>query len=119
MQVEASRMPDGVTREDVVLAILAASTALGGFMLVFLGLAVNAARSFPGESVRAVKDKYRRVAYLPLATFWWAMASVLVALAWLLLGKEVCLYGFCLGMFAAEVIAMVAVATVTTVRLVK
>jgi hypothetical protein len=104
------------TRKDVVIAIMGASAALGGLTLVFLGLLISAFQGFSPVPAR-VRRAWTRTAVAILAAFLLTIATVGAALIWLSVPGGTCLYRVVIAMFAAELVAIVAVAVLTTARL--
>jgi hypothetical protein len=77
-----------VEHKDVVLALLGASAALSGLVLVFLGLVGAATATFPGGTKPAIVARARRPVYAVLASFGIGLACVVVATAWLILPHD-------------------------------
>jgi hypothetical protein len=92
------------TDQDVVTAVTGASAALVGFLLVFLGALVAAYQSGLGQLRR---DALRR----------FKLAGWATAIAWLAGPPKEALYDIVLGLFAAELAGLTAVALYTTWRL--
>jgi hypothetical protein len=95
-----------IVEKDVVLAILGASAALAGFVLVFLGIIIVSYQSYPGGVPEQVVKPYRNIGGTLLATFAWCLGAVLVCLAWLVGGGPDATYGVIVGLFAMEVFAV-------------
>lgn len=107
------------SRKDVIVAVLGASAALGGFVLVFLGLLISAYQSYAADAARAVRATRKRAAWEMFAVFPLCIATIGVALAWLLFPGCSALYWLAVGMFAAELVAIVVVAAIAAARLLK
>lgn len=107
------------SRKDVVVAVLGASAALGGFVLVFLGLSINAYQAYPGDTPKAVLIKRRRSAWAVLGVFPICIGAIAAALIWLAAPGGVCFYRVVVGLFAAELAAIVAVAIYTASRVLR
>jgi hypothetical protein len=105
--------------KDAVLAMLGASAALGGFVLVFLGFVLAAYQAYPADTVKAVKAKQRAAAWPILAVFAFCVANIAVSLVWLAAPGHDCLYRVNLAAFGAELASVVGVATLTVVRLLR
>jgi hypothetical protein len=88
-------------------------------MLVFLGLLINLNQSLPAGSPKAVKDRIRVAAWRVFAAFALSVTSVGLALAWLAIPGGDCLYRVSIAVFAADLVAIVAVAALTTKRLLR
>ncbi|HEX2679711.1 MAG TPA: hypothetical protein VHQ03_00280, partial [Candidatus Dormibacteraeota bacterium] len=69
--------------KDVVIAILGSSAALGGFVLVFLGVIIAAYQSYPGGVPDQVVQPYRVAGSALLGTFGLSLVTVAVSLLWL------------------------------------
>jgi hypothetical protein len=100
--------------KDVVLAILGASAALGGFVLVFLGIIIAAYQSYSGGVPEHVVQPYRMTGSALLGTFGLSLVTVAVSLLWLLNGGSPGLYGWAIGLFALQLIAVFAAAAWAT-----
>src|SRR4051794_36933854 len=107
------------TPTDVVVAVLGASAALAGFILVFLGLLIAARQSFPADTPKTVKEKHTNVIWPVLAVFGFCIAVIGLAFAWLAAPGGTCLYRTVIWLFAAELLAIVGVGAMTTVRLLR
>jgi hypothetical protein len=92
--------------KDVVLAILGASAALAGFVLVFLGIIIASYQSYAGGVPEQVVKPYRTTGGILLATFALCLIAVLICLAWLVDGGPDEPYGVTVGLFVAEVVAV-------------
>lgn len=103
-----------VELKDVVLAILGASAALAGFVLVFLGVIIASYQSYSGSVPEQVVEPYRRLGGVLLAMFSLSLLSVLACLAWLAGGGPESSYGPVIGLFVAQLIAVFAVAVWAT-----
>jgi hypothetical protein len=95
-----------IVEKDVVLAVLGASAALAGFVLVFLGIIIASYQSYPGGVPDQVVKPYRNIGGILLATFAWCLVAVLVCLAWLVGGGPDAAYGATVGLFVVEVLAV-------------
>jgi len=94
----------------VVVAVLGGSTALAGFVLVFLGIIIASYESYSGGVPEQVVRPYRVTGSALLATFGLSLVSVAVSLFWLLDGGPGALYGWTIGLFALQLIAVFAAA---------
>lgn|SRR5579875_1588385 len=108
-------MSDAPTPKDVVIATMGASAALGGLVLVFVGLVIAAYQAYPADTPKRIKDKHRQAVWPVLGVFVACSASVAVGFWWLEAPGNSTLYTANNILFAAELIAMVGVA-VATVR---
>lgn len=103
------------TPKDVVIATTGASAALGGLILVFLGLLVAAYQSFPADTPASVKARARNAAWPIVGVFVLCIASVAIGFLWLEEGGDNTLYTASNVIFAAELVAIL-VAAVCTAR---
>ena len=72
------------TDGDVITAVFTAAAALSGLLLVFLGIVLSAFQSYSAATPAAAVAPYRRAGGGILAAFLLGLATVAVALAWLL-----------------------------------
>jgi hypothetical protein len=100
--------------KDVVVAILGASAALAGFVLVFLGIIIASYQSYSGAVPEQVIEPYRTLGGILLATFGLCLFAVLISLFWLVGGGPNEVYGLTVGVFVAELIAVFGAAVVAT-----
>lgn len=100
--------------KDVVLAILGASAALAGFVLVFLGVIIASYQSYAGGVPEQVVKPYRTVGGILLGTFGLCVLTVLVCLVWLVGGGPAETYGLMVGMFVAELAGVLGAAAWAT-----
>jgi uncharacterized membrane protein len=103
-----------IVEKDVVLAILGASAALAGFVLVFLGIIIGSYQSYSGAVPEQVVEPYRRLGGVLLATFGVCLFAVLVSLVWLVGGGPNEAYGLTVGIFVVELIGVFAAAVWAT-----
>lgn len=92
--------------KDVVVAILGASAALGGFLLVFLGIIIAAYQSYSGGVPEHIVQPYRITGTALLGTFGLSLVTVAVCLIWLINGGSPGLYGWTIGLFALQLVAV-------------
>jgi hypothetical protein len=100
--------------KDVVLAILGASTALAGFELVFLGVMIASYQSYGGNVPAPVVRPYRTTGGALFGTFGFSLITVALCLAWLALGGPSALYGWAIGLFVVQLVAVFLAAGWTT-----
>jgi uncharacterized membrane protein len=103
-----------VEPKDVVLAMLGASAALAGFVLVFLGIVITSFQSYSGGVAEQVVQPFRTVGGALLGMFGLSLFSVLVCLAWLVGGGPAGGYGPVIGVFVAQIVAVFALAVWAT-----
>jgi len=101
---------DAPTRKDVVIATMGASAALGGLVLVFLGLVIASYQSLPRDTPASVKDSRKRPAWPVLGLFCVCVLSVALGFLWLLTPGGTALYAANTVAFAAELAGIVGVA---------
>jgi hypothetical protein len=106
-------------RKDVVVAVVGASAALGGFVLVFLGFLINAYRGYPADTAQSVKQRHRRAAWPVLGAFALCIGTIAAALCWLAIPGGTDLYRIVLVLFAAELASILGVAVFAAVRLLR
>lgn len=92
--------------KDVVGAILGSSAALGGFVLVFLGIIIAAYQSYPGGVPAPVVRPYRMIGTALLGTFGLSLVTVALSLIWFTSGGTYTLYGWTIGLFALQLVAV-------------
>ena len=99
---------------DVVIAILGASAALAGFVLVFLGVIIASYQSYTGGVPEQVVKPYRTLGGILVGTFGLCLVAVLVCLVWLVGGGPNGAYGATVGLFVLELVAVFAAAVWAT-----
>jgi uncharacterized membrane protein len=72
------------SHKDIVLAILGAGTGFAGLVLVFLGILVSSFESYDREGKTAAQPKFEPAAWGSVGAFCLGLASVILALSWLL-----------------------------------
>jgi hypothetical protein len=92
--------------KDVVLGIFGAAAALGGLVLVFLGIIIAAYQSYPGGVPAPVVRPYRIGGGALLATFALSLVTVAACVVWLVLGGPSFLYGLTIALFGLQLIAV-------------
>jgi hypothetical protein len=95
-----------IEHKDVVLAILGVSGALTGFVLVFLGVMIASYQSFGGNIPPPVVRPYRMTGGVLFGTFGYSLITVATCLAWLALGGPAALYGWTIGLFVLQLVAV-------------
>jgi len=103
-----------VEPKDVVIAILGASAALAGFVLVFLGIVIASYQSFSGGVPSQVVRPYQTSGAALLASFGISLITVALSLLWLINGGSLGLYEWAIGLFALQLIAVFSSALWTT-----
>ena len=92
--------------KDVVIAILGASAALGGFTLVFLGIVITSYQSYSGAVADQVLHPYRLSGTVLLGVFAVCLITVALSLLWLINGGSVGLYDVTIAVFALELVVV-------------
>jgi hypothetical protein len=91
---------------DVVLAMLGASAALAGFVLVFLGIIIASFQSYAGGVPEQVVRPYRITGAGLFATFGLSLVTVAVCLGWLAFGGPIASYGLAIALFVLQLVAV-------------
>jgi hypothetical protein len=103
-----------IESKDVVLGTLGSSAALAGFDLVFLGIVIAAYQSYAGNAPPSVVRPFRIAGIGLFGTFGISLVTVALSLTWLVLGGPGWLYGFTVGFFALQLVAVFLAAGWTT-----
>jgi len=106
-------LADAPTPKDVVIATMGASAALGGLVLVFLGLVIAAYQALPRDTPKAVRDKRSRPVWPVLGIFVLCVTSIALGFWWLEADGNSALYAANNAVFAAELVGIVVVAGCT------
>ena len=110
-------LPRVIEPKEVVGAILGASAALAGFILVFLGLIIASYQSYGGDVPDAVVRPFRTAGGILLGAFGLALVVVVAALAWMVAAGPAGAYGPVVALFLL-LLALVFAAAAWTTRLV-
>jgi hypothetical protein len=100
--------------KEVVLAMLGVSGGLTGFVLVFLGVIIAAYQSYSGAVPSQVVRPFRTTGGVLFGAFGFSLVTVTVCLAWLALGGPGALYGWAIGLFVLQLVAVFLAAGWTT-----
>ena len=92
--------------KDVVLALVGASSAVAGLVLVFLGMVVTAIQGFPGDTPAKVTAGFRNALAATLLTFLLAVVGLVVDVAWLAAPGGSHLYHVALVLFGGSVVTL-------------
>ncbi len=103
-----------VSQKDVVLAVLTASAAIVGLVLVFLGLIVSSYEGYEAAQQTAVRGRYRVLASWMLVDFAVGLACLGLTTAWLLWQGNT-LYGLAVILFSVQLL-LLAVAASLSIR---
>ncbi|MFZ1926244.1 MAG: hypothetical protein WAU42_08895 [Solirubrobacteraceae bacterium] len=99
--------------------VAAASSALGGLVLVFLGVVIAGYSSYDGDTAASVLSPFRWGAAGILATFALSLLSTGLAVAWLATKTGAgALYESMLWSFVALLVTLLVMAVVTVYRVV-
>jgi hypothetical protein len=106
---------DAPVRKDVVVGSLGAAAALGGLILVFLGVVIAGYQSYSGGTPARLLTPYRRATAAILGVFALSLSSAALSLLWLTSkGGGGLLYAAVLVTFFAQLLAVFVVAVGTT-----
>jgi hypothetical protein len=100
--------------KDVVIGVLGAAAALGGLVLVFLGIIIAAYQSYPGGVPAPVVAPYRLGGGALFGAFAISLVTVATCVLWLVMGGPSGLYGWTIGLFGLQLIAVLLSAGWTT-----
>jgi len=103
-------MSDLPVHKDVVIAEVGAVAALGGLVLVFLGVLVTTYQTLLGAARREKLDQLRRAGWFALQVFLLGLISATVSTAWLVVGGGDFFYATTLFLFFLELAGLVLVA---------
>jgi hypothetical protein len=70
--------------KDIILAVLGASVAIAGLLLVFTGFLFTQAASFPATTPDAITENFRAGVRVGIIPFLAALADSVVSFLWLL-----------------------------------
>jgi hypothetical protein len=107
---------DVPSHKDVVIAIIGATAALAGLVLVFVGVLVTAFQTLLGHAPEATLNRFKRASWLGVIVFCEALSGVAASAAWLIAGGGRCLYFAVLVLFFVQLVALLAVALYSTLR---
>jgi hypothetical protein len=108
------------SQKDVVLAILGSAASLAGLVLVFLGVVIAAYQALPSNSSGQLPGQYRVAGTWTLSLFVFSLATVALALVWLLTeGENGTLYSVVAVTFVVQLVATAVVAAAITRALLK
>ena len=93
------------SQEDIILATMGAAAGLAGLVLVFLGIVVSAVQSYAGDTNKRVRRKYVGLRWGSFGLFLLSLATVLLALLWLMNGGDN-LYRAAITLFVAVLVGM-------------
>ncbi len=99
-----------VEHKDAVQAVLGASSALAGLVLVFLGLVVNTLQSYTSGTPDVVTRGYRILASVAGAAFLCGVASMAFCVWWLAGDQQASFRRLALGTFGAQLVLLIATA---------
>jgi hypothetical protein len=100
--------------KDVVIGVLGAAAALGGLVLVFLGIIIAAYQSYPGGVPAPVVAPYRLGGGALFGAFAISLVTVATCVLWLVMGGPSGLYGWTIGLFGLQLVAVLLSAGWTT-----
>jgi hypothetical protein len=109
-------MAASVSHVDVVIAVMGATAALAGLVLVFLGGVVSTYQSLVGRVATQTLERFRRAGAITLVVFLLGLATLAVSAAWLVADGGATLYRVALVCFFAELAALGGLAVYATLR---
>lgn len=95
-----------IESRDVVLGVLGAAAALAGLVLVFLGIIISAYQSYASTAPASVVVPYRIAGIGLFSTFGLGLVTVTTCVLWLALGGPSWLYGWTIGLFILQLVAV-------------
>ncbi len=116
MQQIAAVMIEPIPDKEISLAVLGASAALAGILLVYAGLLFARADTFPGEVPDTVTKKFRLTAVLGLIPVSVCAAVMLISYEWLLQPADVLWFLWRWG-FWVETVAFIGYAILSSLLL--
>jgi hypothetical protein len=111
-------IPELTRSKDVVDGVLAAATALTGFVLIFLSLALSSLQRSPGDGSGELVQTYRRAAGIGFLAFVVGVAVIGFSLLWLR-GRSAIVYSLISWFFAAELLLVAIAAGMITWKTVR
>jgi hypothetical protein len=105
-----------VAPKDVIITIVGAAAALGGFVLVFLGIVISGFASYRTEEKPAVRGAYRIEGGLALGAFSLSLITVALGLAWLAYGQIHALYTWSIRLLLGDLGVALALGGAATYR---
>jgi hypothetical protein len=107
-------LADAATRNDVVTGLLGADAALGGLLLVFLGVVLAGYGAFGGDTPPSVLSRYKTSAGAILGVFALSLVGAALAIVWLMTGGDSdALYVLAVIACFVELVAVLAAALYT------
>ena len=103
-----------VDRKDVMLAVFAASSGVGGLVLVFLGILITTIGGYPGGTSDAALRPFRRGAWAAVGVFGASLVTVALTLLWLAATDARWLYALSLTVFGLLLVALFGLAAAVT-----
>jgi hypothetical protein len=103
-----------IDSKDVVLGALGAAAGLAGFDLVFLGIVIATYQSYAGNAPASVVRPYRIAGIALFGTFGLSLVTVTLCTLWLAIGGPQWLYGWAVGFFVLQLVAVFVAAGWTT-----
>jgi hypothetical protein len=111
-----SLVAQALNQRATVLAIVSASAAFSGLVLVFLGVLVTSYQGLLGRVGEQTLHRFKNATWIALAVFLAGVVSVALGIAWLAAGGGHALYVFILVSFFMELGALAFVAWYSTAR---
>jgi O-antigen ligase len=104
------------SQHDVILGLTGASAALGGLVLVFLGVVVAAYQPLIGVASDTTLGKFKNAGLAALAVFLVSLASLILDVAWLVATGGHRLYVAAVVLFFVQIATLVALAWFSTIH---
>jgi len=107
-----------VEHKDVILAVLGAASALGGLLLVFLGLLVGSLQSYDSSTAKSVTRPFKIAGTAVTVAFLCSILSIGFTIWWLVGNQPSGPYGWSIGLFIAQLALLILAAGWVSVVLV-
>jgi hypothetical protein len=118
MQWVGESIPELSRSKDVVDGVLAAATALTGFVLIFLSLALSSLQRSPADGPGELVQTHWRAAGIAFVAFVGGVAVIGFSLLWLR-GRSAIVYSLISWFFAAELLLVAIAAGMITWKTVR
>ena len=107
-----------IAHKDVVIAVVGASAALAGLVLVFAGVLVTSYQSLVGRPgiTDATLERFKSAAWLSVAVFGVALLDLFLGVLWLDQSGGHSLYRFLVNLFYVELACLAITAGYATWR---
>jgi hypothetical protein len=99
-----------VSHKDVILATLGAASAIGGLLLVFLGLLISTVETYENGLAAGVLRKFKIVGAVVTVAFLASVLTIGLSVLWLTNGQNLGIYRWVLFLFVVQLAASVVTA---------